>query len=79
MKHRLRVDPIRCNAHGMCVELLPERIRMDDWAYPIIDSRPLSLDLLAHARRAVGECPRAALQLVVGDDPGSRQRPGDAD
>jgi ferredoxin len=60
---RLRVNPIRCDAHGLCAELLPERIRLDDWGYPIIEPRPLPEELLAHARRAVAACPRQALLL----------------
>ena len=34
---RLRVNPIACEAHGLCAELLPELIRLDDWGYPILD------------------------------------------
>jgi ferredoxin len=26
-----RVDPIACDGHGLCAELLPEHIRLDDW------------------------------------------------
>jgi ferredoxin len=76
---RLRVDPIKCKAHGMCGELFPERIRMDDWGYPVIDSRALSDDVLEHARRAVDECPRSALRVDLIGDPGARDRPDDAD
>ncbi len=59
----VRVDPIRCDAFGMCAELLPERITLDDWGYPIIDPRPLPVHLDDLARRAVAACPRAALAL----------------
>jgi ferredoxin len=79
VKQRLRVDPIKCKAYGMCSELIPERIRLDDWGYPIIDPRAIAPDLLAHARRAVAECPRAALRIVRVDEPGARDRPDDAD
>jgi ferredoxin len=79
VKQRLRVDPIKCKAHGMCSELIPERIRLDDWGYPIVDARTLTQDLLEHARRAVTECPRAALATVSIDQPGARDRPHDAD
>ncbi len=41
MSQRVRVNPIACEAHGMCAELLPERISLDDWGYPIVDSEPL--------------------------------------
>ena len=37
MSFRLVVNPITCVAHGMCAELFPERITLDDWGYPIID------------------------------------------
>ena len=37
MSHRVRVNPIACEAHGMCAELLPERITLDEWGYPVID------------------------------------------
>ena len=63
MTERLRVNPIACEAHGLCAELLPEWIELDDWGYPIIDDRPLPPDLLDHARRAVESCPTLALLL----------------
>jgi ferredoxin len=63
MSHRLRVNPIGCEAHGLCAELLPERITLDDWGYPLIDSKPLPDALLGHARRAAQACPTFALLL----------------
>ena len=63
MKHRLRVNPIACEAHGMCAELLPERITLDDWGYPLIDGRPLEPELMENARRAAQACPTVALLL----------------
>jgi ferredoxin len=63
MSQRLRVNPIVCEAHGMCAELLPERITLDDWGYPVIDGRPLDGTLLEHARRAAQACPTVALLL----------------
>jgi ferredoxin len=63
MSHRLRVNPIACEAHGMCAELLPERITLDEWGYPIIDGEPLEESLLDHARRAAQACPTFALLL----------------
>lgn len=59
----LRVNPIACEAHGLCAELLPERIRLDDWGYPIIDDPELPAVLLDHARRAAAACPTLALLL----------------
>ena len=63
MTSHLRLDPIACEAHGLCAELLPERIALDEWGYPIIDDEPISGQLLAHARRAAATCPTLALAL----------------
>jgi ferredoxin len=64
MSLRLRVNPIVCDGHGLCAELLPERITLDDWGYPIIDPRVIDAGLEGHARRAVDACPTLALALV---------------
>jgi ferredoxin len=61
----VRVDPIACDGHGLCAELFPERIRLDDWGFPVIDPAPIASGLLGHARRAVTQCPKLALRLEV--------------
>ena len=58
---RLTVDWINCQAHGLCRELLPEWIGMDDWGYPVVDDRPVPPELEVLARRAVEACPTLAL------------------
>jgi len=63
MSLRLKVNPIACEAHGMCAEVLPEMIVLDDWGYPIIDERPITPELLDHARRAAQACPTFALLI----------------
>ena len=63
MSVRVRVNPIACEAHGLCAELLPELIRLDDWGYPIIDESEVPRDLIGLARRAVDACPTLALML----------------
>lgn len=60
---RLGVDPIACRAHGMCAELLPELIELDEWGYPIISPRPVTQRLRADATAAVAACPALALRL----------------
>ena len=60
---RLRVNPIQCVAHGLCPELLPETIRLDEWGYPILDDPELPPELIKHARRAAAACPTLALVL----------------
>jgi ferredoxin len=59
----LIVDIIACDGRGVCAELFPERIRLDDWGYPIIDPAPIGPALLSHAKRAVASCPLLALRL----------------
>jgi ferredoxin len=63
MTWRLELDPIACEAHGLCAELLPERITLDEWGYPIIDDEPIGGQLEGHAKRAVATCPTLALAL----------------
>jgi ferredoxin len=60
----VRVNPIACEAHGLCAELLPERIRLDEWGYPIVDPTPFTGEIERHARRAVAACPTLALLLA---------------
>ena len=61
---RLRVNPVDCEAHGACAELLPEMITLDEWGYPIGDPRPLPPSLERPARKAVSACPTLALRLL---------------
>jgi len=63
VSHHVRVNPITCEAHGICAELLPERITLDEWGYPIVDEAPVHGEALDHARRAVRACPTLALLL----------------
>ncbi len=64
MGNVFRIDPIRCGGYGMCAELLPEHIALDDWGYPIFRSGPIPNRLVPLARRAVEVCPVLALTLV---------------
>ena len=59
----LIVDPIACDGRGVCAEILPERIELDQWGYPMVDGE-LAPALYDHAIRAVRSCPRQALHLV---------------
>jgi ferredoxin len=61
---RIAVNPITCDGHGLCAELLPEMIRLDDWGYPIIDPSPVPPHLQAHLRRAISACPTLALMRL---------------
>lgn len=60
---RLRVDPVACDAYGFCAELLPERVTLDEWGYPVVDGRPVESGLVDLATRAAAACPRRAVLL----------------
>jgi len=63
MKHRLAVNPIACTGHGICAEMLPELVALDEWGFPILTDRPVPHELASLARRAVRLCPTLALRL----------------
>jgi len=65
----LRVNPISCSGHGVCAELLPELISLDEWGYPIVDPHPVPPALDLEARRTVAACPTLALKLMRNDAP----------
>ena len=64
MGETLQIDRIRCDGHGLCAELLPELIGLDDWGYPIIQAGSVPAIFVEHARRAVDACPVLALRLA---------------
>jgi len=61
---RLDIDWTRCDGHGLCAELLPDRIARDDWGFPVIDPTPVTHAAERDARRAVALCPALALRLT---------------
>lgn len=67
MKHRLAVNPIACTGHGICAEMLPELIVLDEWGFPIVDDREVPAQLGSLARRAVRLCPTLALRMEAAD------------
>jgi ferredoxin len=75
MGKRLVIDRIRCDGYGMCAELFPEGIELDEWGYPILRPGEIPGYLLPHARRAVEICPVLALRLV--ERPTTATRPAE--
>jgi ferredoxin len=74
---QLRVNPIACSGHGLCAELLPELISLDEWGYPVIADREVPPRLARQARRAVTDCPALALRLAPAPERADRPaRPG---
>jgi ferredoxin len=65
---KLHIDWTACDGRGVCAELLPELLDIDDWGYPMareaarVPAVPSTLE--GHARAAVKRCPRLALHLV---------------
>ncbi len=64
IRYEVVVDPTACDGKGICAELLPERVRLDPWGFPVIDTEGVPPHLIEHAQRAVSSCPRLALTLV---------------
>ena len=62
---QLHVDMIACTGHGLCAELLPELVSLDEWGYPILEPGPIPAGLNALARRTVNACPALALKIAA--------------
>lgn len=67
-RYALAVDRIRCDGSGLCAELLPELIRLDDWGYPILKRGPVPEHLMPLAQRVVDDCPVLAIALRRSED-----------
>jgi ferredoxin len=66
--HQVVVDWTRCDGHGLCSRLLPERMTLDEWGFPVVDPAVLEDDLLGAARLAARSCPALALRVEHGPD-----------
>lgn len=60
---RSRVNPLDCVAHGICVQLLPEWISIEEWGYPVVNDPELPPEVVEGVRRAASHCPVLALGL----------------
>ena len=58
---KLRVDWILCDGYGLCGDLLPDLIELDEWRYPIVPREPIDGQLRHDAQRAIDCCPMKAL------------------
>ena len=63
MTHTLAVDWTRCDGHGLCAALLPQRIMRDEWGFPVLHDATISDTDEPDARRTVAACPALALYL----------------
>ncbi len=62
-RHRLVIDFIGCDGQGICADFLPERIRLDEWGFPIVTDESIPDDLLRAARRTARACPELAMRI----------------
>ena len=62
-EHQLRVDWPACQAHGLCAEMLPEIVSLDEWGYPVVHES-VKGEVLELAKGAVKACPTLALRLT---------------
>lgn len=60
---KLRVDPIACDGRGLCADVAPELVTLDDWGFPIVLGGTVPPEWMVHAREAVRLCPKLALRL----------------
>ncbi len=60
---RLRVDWPACQGRGLCAQVAPELISLDEWGFPIVPTA-IPRQLQSTARAAVNICPHAALRLI---------------
>jgi ferredoxin len=74
-RRRLAVDWPACKAHGVCAELLPEIVELDEWGYPVIAPGPVPASLRRYSQKAVSSCPSMALRLVPHPEPAQPPRP----
>jgi ferredoxin len=70
MTVELRVNWILCDGYGLCSDLAPELIDVDDWRYPMVRPGGVPDELLDGARRAVDCCPMRALRFEPVSTPG---------
>ena len=65
---KLHIDWTRCDARGLCTELLPELLARDEWGYPLCRNGSREPQIpsaqVKYAKAAVKRCPRLALRLL---------------
>ncbi len=61
---QLILDWSRCEGHGLCSEVIPELIRLDQHGYPVVSTASVPGRLEGDARRAIEMCPALALRLT---------------
>lgn len=79
---RVRIDPDRCQGHGLCAALHPDVFDLDENGFSVVQHDALdqqgALDpsLLAEVDEAIDTCPEDA--IAVTDDPAGHAAEGEA-
>jgi ferredoxin len=60
----LAIDWTRCDGHGLCHVLLPDRFELDEWGFPILREGTVNSADELDVRHAVAACPALALHLT---------------
>ncbi|MFD3514523.1 ferredoxin [Streptomyces sp. NPDC058657] len=60
---KLAVDWTLCQGHGLCADVVPELVRLDNDGYPVLADAAVPPHLRARAQRAVRRCPALALRV----------------
>jgi len=63
----IAINPAACTGHGVCAELLPELVSLDEWGYPLLSSDQVPAPLRRQAARAARDCPALAVVLTRRD------------
>jgi ferredoxin len=60
----IRIDWKSCDGRGLCAELVPELIKLDEWGYPIVQPGAVPKPLMGHVKRAAAACPTLAVHVI---------------
>jgi ferredoxin len=60
---KLQIDWTRCDGHGLCAALLPDRVGRDEWGFPVLADPSVPTADEPAVRRAIAACPALALSL----------------
>lgn len=63
MSARIQVDWTRCDGHGLCAALLPHRIQLDEWGFPVVRVSAVPDAGEPDVRHGIASCPALALYL----------------
>ncbi|MDN5745478.1 MAG: ferredoxin [Nocardioidaceae bacterium] len=61
---KIKVDFDLCESNGLCEAVAPEVFSLDDDDFLQLATEETTEENLAHVKRAVAACPRAAISLV---------------